>query len=129
VKALVIEDERVICDLMVGILQKSFDFESVLSAYDGLDANELLHTYSFDLVILDINIPKISGLQLLKRIREEEGSHCGIVMVSGALDSRVAQIASDFSVDSMIAKPFDTNLFIQNIEKYMNSKININRAV
>jgi two-component system chemotaxis response regulator CheY len=117
-KGLVIEDDIGINQMIVNSLKTDFNFDSVFSAVDGALAIDKLKTYKIDFIVVDINIPKISGLQLLKAIREEAGD-CGIMLISASLDARAAQIASDFNVDIMLPKPFDRGMFMEKIEDYL----------
>ncbi len=119
-KALVIDDDMVINEAMVKVLRNEFPFETVVSAADGHKALLSFEGIDFDLIVLDINIPKLSGLKLLKLFRDEEHD-CGIIMVSAGFDAHSAQIASDFSVDEMLAKPFDMKMFSDKVQKYMNT--------
>ena len=68
-RILVVEDERLLCD---GIAE-DLELEKYTAdrCYDGADAYERLLAEPYDLVILDLNLPGMDGLELLRRIRLE----------------------------------------------------------
>ncbi len=64
---LVVEDERTLCETIVKSLKRlaySVDF-----CFDGERALELLGTEKYDLIVLDLNLPKVDGLSVLKQLR------------------------------------------------------------
>ena len=67
-RILLVEDERELSNALVAILTRSN--YSVDAVYDGEDALYYLDTEIYDVVILDIMIPKIDGIQVLKTIRQ-----------------------------------------------------------
>ena len=101
-KILVVDDEKV---LVKGI---KFNLESegyqVEAGYDGEEAVELARSGSFDLIILDLMMPKIDGLQACMRIREF--SNVPIIMLT-AKDEVMDKVAGlDSGADDYLTKPF-----------------------
>ena len=82
-KILVVDDSalmrRVICD----IINSEETFQATDVCRDGLEAYEKLKTTKYDGVALDVNMPKMDGLQLLERL-QKEGIKVTVVMVSTA---------------------------------------------
>lgn len=69
-KVLVVEDEEYLRDLYAQILsEKNIDVET---AKDGLEALELIKHSSFHLILLDIILPNLDGLQMLERLKSEK---------------------------------------------------------
>ena len=67
---LLVEDEQKIADtLKLGLSENGYDVEV---AYDGTIGLKLFETFSFDLAVLDINLPGINGYELCKRIRNKK---------------------------------------------------------
>ena len=82
-KVLVVEDEKSFVEaLKVGLDREGFD---VKVAEDGLMALELFRTFKPDLILLDVMLPKISGLDVCKEIRTE--SKVPIIMVTASVSS------------------------------------------
>lgn len=73
---------------------------------NGADADYLLRTQHFDLVILDLGLPKLSGEEVLRRLRARRNSTPVMVLTAAAsLHSRVHQL--DSGADDVVAKPFE----------------------
>jgi putative two-component system response regulator len=80
----------------------------LLLAEDGVKAIEAVNAYNPDLVLLDITMPKMNGLEVLKRIKEEEGTRLiPVVMVtaSSQRDERIRAI--ELGSDDFLSKPID----------------------
>lgn len=101
-KILIVEDDADIQELLENHL--SGTRYSVFSASDGVEALALFSHHEFDLVLLDIMLPKIDGYGVCELIRKQ--SQVPIVMLT-ALDSEADQIKGlDLQIDDYITKPF-----------------------
>lgn len=102
-KILIVDDERV---LVKGI---KFNLEhegyQVQDAYDGEEAVELAREGGFDLIILDVMMPKIDGLQACMRIREF--SNVPIIMLTAKGEDTDKIIGFECGADDYITKPFN----------------------
>jgi two-component system response regulator TctD len=82
---------------------------SVEYALDGADADSLLHTQDYALVILDLSLPKMDGLEVLKRLRARGGARGKtpvlILTARGGLNDRVQGL--NLGADDYLAKPFE----------------------
>jgi two-component system, OmpR family, KDP operon response regulator KdpE len=102
VKILVVDDEPPIRKLLrTGLGAQGYE---VLDAPSGKTALELLAEKP-DLVILDLGLPDIDGLELLRRIRDLQGS-VPIVVLSSRGDEAGKVAALDFGADDYVTKPF-----------------------
>jgi two-component system, OmpR family, alkaline phosphatase synthesis response regulator PhoP len=99
---LVVDDDRDVCHLMAMTL-KQVGYK-VTEAYSGWDAVELTTRQSYDVLLTDINMPKIDGVQLMKRVKEASPS-TAIILITGApsLDSAVESIKG--GAHSYLMKP------------------------
>ncbi|CAN5575653.1 response regulator transcription factor [soil metagenome] len=102
-KILIVED-----DLQVaGSVRDWLLFEKYLVELvsTGSEALEMIKAYDYDVVILDINLPKLSGLEVCRRYRDGGGS-CPILMLTGqdAVDDRANGL--DAGADDYLTKPF-----------------------
>jgi DNA-binding response OmpR family regulator len=103
-KILIVEDDVRIAELIRRGLEEQ-DYE-VTIANDGQAGKVLVHTLSFELVILDILLPKISGLDLCKEIRKSKPSIPIIMLTAlGTTDDKVDGF--DAGADDYLVKPFD----------------------
>ncbi len=109
---LVVEDEYDIRELLKEFLTEAgYD---VVTAEDGLDALEKFKSFNYNLIILDIMLPKIDGYVLCEIIRKE--SNVPIIMLT-ALDSEENQLKGfDLNIDDYITKPFSMKVFLKRVE-------------
>jgi two-component system OmpR family response regulator len=101
---LIVEDDPVLSDGLTRSLRES-DY-AVDSATDGAEADQILSTHSFDLVILDLGLPKLEGYEVLRRLRRR-GSKTPVLILTAldALEDRVKGL--DLGADDYLTKPFD----------------------
>lgn len=103
-RILLIEDNRELADWLSRLLQRSRYV--VDCAHDGIDADAALATQDYDLIILDIGLPQMSGLELLRRFRQRRGVTPVIILTANdAVSSRVAGL--DAGADDYLVKPFE----------------------
>jgi DNA-binding response OmpR family regulator len=102
-KILIVEDEKDLVDVTCKYLKKE-DFVCEF-AYNFFDAEDKLITYNYDIVILDINLPDGSGMDLLKIVKKQSPS-TGVLIVSArnSLDDKLMGL--DLGADDYITKPF-----------------------
>ena len=102
-KILIVDDEKEICDL-VGIYLKNEGYE-VFKAENGLEALEILKTSSIDLIILDIMMPKLNGIDTCLKIREEK--NIPIIMLSAKSEDMDKILGLSTGADDYLTKPFN----------------------
>ena len=103
-KILVVDDECHICEMMDEFLSLiGFD---VLTATDGEHAIRMFEAEKPDIVFLDIKMPGLSGLDVLRRLRALQRT-VGIVMLSAFGDEQTIQKAMDAGADYYLQKPMD----------------------
>lgn len=102
-RILIAEDDSVLADgLQRSLRQTGFAVDVVTN---GLDADSALLTQNFDLLILDLGLPKLPGLEVLRRLRARN-SHLPVLILTAAesIDDRVRGL--DLGADDYMAKPF-----------------------
>lgn len=110
-KILIVEDDLSIQALLHDFLQEE-GYEITLAA-DGVEAVSLFSENTFDLVLLDIMLPKIDGYSVCEIIRKQ--SNIPVVMLT-ALDSEADQIKGfDLHIDDYITKPFSMPVLLRKI--------------
>jgi DNA-binding response OmpR family regulator/HPt (histidine-containing phosphotransfer) domain-containing protein len=103
-KILVIEDDQLVADTLVELL--TAQTHAVEIALDGESGRDLLKTYEYDLVILDLTLPKIDGIALCQQIRSQ-GSAVPVLILTGQDDHHHKAIGLDAGADDYVVKPFD----------------------
>ena len=102
-RILVIDDEKELCDVLQSILLRAG--HDVECAYDGATALAKHAECPFRLVLADIKLPDINGLEILRRIKEVDESVVVILMTAfSSLDS--ALTAVKYQADNYLTKPF-----------------------
>ena len=110
-KILIVEDDIDIQELLRNFLQE-VGYE-ISIANDGMEAISLFSTIHFDLILLDIMLPKIDGFTVCELIRKQ--SQIPIIMLT-ALSSEDEQIRGlDLQVDDYITKPFSMPILVRKI--------------
>ena len=90
------------------------DYE-VINSYDGENAFEIIYENSFDILLLDVNVPSLNGFELLKKLREEDITTPAIFITSlNAMDS--FEKAYDVGCDDYIRKPFALKELLLRVE-------------
>ncbi len=117
---LVVDDEKVILEILKDFL--SLEGFKVLTAISGEDAMQLLHKESFDLVITDLKMPGISGLDLLKHITERFPHTVTVVMTGfGTLETAIDSMKS--GAYDYILKPFKVDEVVHIVKRGLEKKI------
>lgn len=113
-KILVVDDEELIRRTVAKILRKA-DHEVVLAA-DGLEAVELAKTQSFDMVISDVRMPGIDGVETIRRIKEIQPDIYAIIITGYASEETPVQ-ALKVGVHDYIFKPFEIDTFMHSVRR------------
>lgn len=120
-KLLVVEDEIKTADtLQKGLKEKGYE---VFTAYDGEKALELTSENKFDLIITDIIIPKVSGLEFTRRLRQSNNFTPVIMLTALGLTSDKL-VGFDSGSDDYLVKPFDFDELLARIKVLINRSQN-----
>jgi serine/threonine protein kinase len=102
-RVLIIEDDRQLSNLVVDFLNG--EGHQIEPAYKGTDGLERLRTGSYDLVILDWELPGLSGVDLCQQYRDSGGQTL-ILMLTGKRELEDKEIGLDSGADDYLTKPF-----------------------
>lgn len=102
-KILLVDDELILLKgLKYGLEQDSYE---IITASDGEEALEIIARETFDLIILDLMLPKIDGLEVCRKIREKFNIPIIILTARGDDSSKV--LGLEYGADDYITKPFN----------------------
>ena len=101
-KALIVDDDLVLADVLSFTLRRA-GFQ-VVAAHDGQSALDTWRAEAPDLIVLDLNLPKLDGLEVCRRIRQHDAVPIIILSVRGEDDDVVRGL--ELGADDYIAKPF-----------------------
>jgi two-component system response regulator MprA len=102
-RVLVVEDDAAIADVLRRALRQ--EGHEVRSAEDGVEALELAESFVPDLVILDLGLPKLDGVEVCRRLRAESDAPILILTARTDTDDRVEGL--DSGADDYLVKPFE----------------------
>jgi len=115
-KALVVDDEKDLREILSYILTES-GFE-VFQAEDGLKGIEVFdQNPDISIVISDIRMPKLDGVELLKHIRSKNKDYPAVIMVSGFADITSKQLY-DLGANNFITKPYNILEMMDSLKNY-----------
>jgi DNA-binding response OmpR family regulator len=114
-KALVVDDDLVLSDVLAFTLRR--EGYEVVTAHDGTDALERWQSESPDLILLDLNLPKLDGLTVCRRIRADSDTPIIILSVRGEEDDVVTGL--ELGADDYITKPFSPRQLVARAQAVM----------
>ena len=118
-RILLAEDERSLSRALVTIFQKNK--YSVDAVYNGEDALDYLHSGNYDVAVLDIMMPKMDGITVLKRLRAG-GSQLPVLMLTAKSEVDDKVLGLDSGANDYLAKPFDTKELLARIRSITRSQ-------
>lgn len=140
---LIVEDEKKIAEsLKQGLEECGYE---VMIAYDGLMGEKMINNYSFNLILLDVNLPGLNGIELSKKVRQKD-KNIPILMLTtfGSINDKVEGF--DAGADDYLVKPFsfdelivriralirrttDSNIPVGNVLKFADLEMNLDTKV
>jgi two-component system chemotaxis response regulator CheY len=117
-KILVVDDDKTTRKLL-NLFLRAKGYE-VVTAENGLDAMEKLGTESINLVVTDMNMPYMDGIELTKNLRNDENwKNIPIVMVTTEADDAERKKAVDAGVDDYLVKPANAEQITDSIKRIL----------
>ena len=120
-KILIIEDEEPIRRVLVRILNEEDSNFEIYQASDGKKGLDLIKKESFDLVLCDIKMPKVDGIELLQRTRKTD-STLSFIMLTGHGNIETAVESMKLGAYDFISKPPDLNRLINSVRNALEKK-------
>ncbi|MBI3252924.1 MAG: response regulator [Candidatus Omnitrophica bacterium] len=108
---LICDDEEGVRESFKLVLSDDYDLRLVTN---GVEALELLKTFSPDAMLLDIKMPKLHGMEILKTIKKRKPK-LPVIIVTGYQSVEMAQEAIRNGASDYIAKPFDSKHLLKSI--------------
>lgn len=118
-KILIAEDEKVMRYMLSDFLQ-NFNFE-IIQAENGEIAWKLWNEIQCDLIITDINMPHMNGIELLKNIKKKQQDFPVIVITGVSVESAQAN-AIENGADAFLTKPFKMKTLVEIINSIFQKK-------
>jgi|GEM_PF-837765 len=133
-KVLIVEDELPVRDTIISIIEwEKLGFQLMYAAEDGQDALNYLEDHEIDVIITDIYMPFIDGLELIRRVRLKD-AFCKVIFLTGYNEFEYAKEAISLKADKYLLKPITKDELTQVLEEVanrihqeINEKNNMNR--
>ncbi|TCO70387.1 response regulator transcription factor [Marinisporobacter balticus] len=125
-RLLLAEDEKELSNALVAILKHNH--YSVDAVYDGEEALEYLEAENYDGVILDIMMPKVDGITVLKTLRKN-GKNIPVLMLTAKSEIDDKVLGLDCGADDYLTKPFATKELLARIRSMTRRQTEITNSV
>jgi two-component system, OmpR family, alkaline phosphatase synthesis response regulator PhoP len=109
---LVVDDERNLTELVQGYLQR--EGYTVLSAHDGLTALDLARAHRPDLLVLDLMLPELDGLEVCRRLRQFSDAY--VLMLTARVEEIDKIIGLSVGADDYLTKPFSPRELVARVK-------------
>jgi len=119
---LIVDDDIDICNIIKEYLITVRPFKSIIIATDGKDAEQKIRMQEFDILITDLNMPRMNGMKLIANlVKDKKIDPTQIIIVSGELDKFYLTQAQTMGIKNILIKPFNKETFIQRINSVLNN--------
>ncbi|RCV57458.1 two-component system response regulator [Marinitenerispora sediminis] len=118
VRVLVVDDDFMVARVNRGLVQRVAGFTVVGEAHTGAAALTAAARLRPDLVLLDIYLPDMSGLEVLRRLREAPGPEVDVLAVTAARDVATIRAAMRGGVVHYLIKPFTREALWERLDRY-----------
>jgi two-component system chemotaxis response regulator CheY len=119
IKVLIVDDFATMRRILKNIL-KQLGFKNLVEADDGTTAWEVLQEQTIDLIISDWNMPKMTGLELLKKVRSSDNYKTApFLMVTAEAQKQNVIEAVQAGVSNYVVKPFTAEAISDKLEKIL----------
>jgi CheY-like chemotaxis protein len=118
-KVLIVEDSSVIQNLTKKILQmQNFD---ISAAKNGQQVLDILQNEHFDIILMDINMPVMDGMECSRRIRaldDPEKARIPIIAITGNAQNYSIDEFKEAGIDDYIPKPLNFDILVETVKRY-----------
>jgi two-component system, OmpR family, response regulator VanR len=110
-KILIVDDDTNLCELLENRLEANG--YKVVQASNGVEAFVKASDEKPDLIILDVSMPTMNGLEFVQATRWLEMKSIPIIVLTALVDTR--EVFNTFGVENFVTKPFDSNVLLEKI--------------
>ena len=114
-KILIVEDDPIMMMLLTQSV-KNFGY-IIISAADGKEAIHSINKESPDMVITDLTLPIISGLEIISYVKDFPGKIIPVILISAMPKNALGNTDDDFGADAYLVKPVSPQLLINTISR------------
>lgn len=114
-KALVVDDSKTMCE-MVKVSLTSLGFEAT-ACLDGEEAVDIIAKDKFDLIVTDINMPNMDGIELIRYLRDEAGVTAPIIVLTTEGGDAAKSSGKSAGASGWMVKPFNPSVLKSAVSK------------
>ena len=118
IRTCVVDDDFMSASIHRSYVERIPGFDAVGEAHTGTEALELIRRVNPDLVLLDIYLPDMSGLEVIRRLRQDDEAAVDVIAVTAAKDVKTLRAAMQGGVVHYLVKPFLFETFRDRLERY-----------
>jgi response regulator of citrate/malate metabolism len=120
IRVLVVDDDFMVAKLHSTLVSRVPGFEVAGVAHSGAEALSLVRELAPDLVLLDLYLPDLSGLEVLRRLRGDGAPGVGpdVLVITAARDAASVRAARHGGAVQYVVKPFEGRLLSERLERY-----------
>jgi response regulator of citrate/malate metabolism len=118
IRTLVVDDDYMAASVHRAYVERVVGFSVVGEAHTGVEALDHVARLKPDLVLLDIYLPDMSGLEVLRRLREDDAAPVDVIAITSAKDVDTLRRAMQGGVIQYLVKPFFFDTFRERLERY-----------
>ena len=122
IRTLVVDDDFMAVSVHRQFVERVPGFEVVGEATTGRDARSLVDTLRPDLMLLDIYLPDVNGIDLMRQLRAGDSSPVDVIAITSAKDVDVLRSAMTLGVIHYVVKPFTFSTFRERLETYAEAR-------
>lgn len=121
---LIVDDNKKVIEVLKAYCEDLGYFRNIIIARDGSEAAAKLTRQKFFLILLDVNMPKRSGVDLLSDFgKEDKNDLDSVIIISGELGKQTLGTAVQFGVKNFLVKPFDQETFDSKVKEVLKKLI------
>lgn len=125
---LVVDDDFMVARIHRGYVERLPGFHVVGEAHTAAEALRAVEERRPDLLLLDVYLPDLSGLEVLRRLRAEAAVAPDVVVVTAARDVETVRAAMHGGVANYLVKPFTFSTFTDRLERYAEGRRSLARS-
>ncbi len=115
---LIVDDDVAICEILKEYCKEMGCFRNILVANDGSSASTKMRNQKFALIIVDMKLPKKSGIDLIRELDDKSlNKRSNVLVVSGTLDKTLFEKLLALGVKGFMPKPFEEAVFQEKVLK------------
>lgn len=125
VRTLVVDDDHAVAGVHTGFLLAHGAFDVVGVAYSGAQSLEMIRELKPDLVLLDVHLPDMSGIDVLRTLRTFPGDPVDVIAITAARELETVRAAMAGGVLHYLIKPFNSKVLLRRLDDYMQHRASI----